>query len=296
VTETSYRAVRRPLGHRAIEPMPGEDELRAYYAEKYFSNPDSACYAVEYPEDELTHRRLRAAVAMLAIHRHAGTGRSLLDVGCGEGFLLRAAVTAGFTVTGIDLTDTGLRRWHPELADRLRIGDAFSLLDAAVERGERFGVAVLQNVLEHVTDPAELLRRLHRLVDADGLLLVQVPNDFSALQLRALELGLVSREFWVAPPAHLHYFNTDTGPAFAAAHGFEVVDLFADFPIDWFLFHPGSNYVGVDQAIGRAAHTARRELDRLLAGRGIGPYLDFCRALAACGGGRNVAMVLRPAA
>ena len=298
MTDPVHRAVRQPLGHVSIEPSPSPEALAAYYAERYYQSPSSASYAVEYDDREIAHKRLRARLwlSVIADLTDGGQGAGFLEVGCGEGFLLAAAAAAGWSVTGLDFTDSGLRRWHPELADRVAVGDAYSLLGRAVAEARRFRVVALQNVLEHVVDPGRLLRDVAGVVEPGGVVVVQVPNDFSRLQARALELGHIGREFWVAPPDHLTYFNTETGPAFAAANGYDLLDMFADFPIDWFLFHPGSAYVDRDPAAGKAAHAARIDLDLLLAERGIEPYRAFYRALARCGGGRNIAMVLRPRA
>ena len=295
MSDPAWRAVRQPLGHYAIEPSPSPETLAAYYAERYYQAPASASYAVDYDERELAHKRLRARLWLSVVGEMVGPaeGGGFLEVGCGEGFLLAAAAAEGWSVRGLDFADSGLRRWHPELVERVEVGDAYALLARAIAGGRRHRVVALQNVLEHVVDPGRLLRDVAGVVDPDGVVVVQVPNDFSRLQRRALELGHVGREFWVAPPDHLSYFDTESGPAFAAANGFDLLDMFADFPIDWFLFHPGSAYVDRDPAAGRAAHAARLELDLLLAERGIEPYRDFYRALARCGGGRNIAMVLR---
>jgi hypothetical protein len=76
--------------------------------------------------------------------------------------------------------------------------------------------------------------------------------------------------------------------------GFEVVDGLASFPIDWFLHHPGSNYVA-DPTAGKPAHRARMVLDQLLARNGLPAFLNFGRALFACGAGRSITVIARAA-
>jgi len=102
----------------------------------------------------------------------------------------------------------------------------------------------------------------------------------------------VDHDYWFLPPQHLHYFNIDTIGPFMESVGFEVVDMFGDFPIELFLFHPGSNYA-VNRENGPAAHRARVALDLLLAERGIENYYRFCQAMSACGIGRNVCVLVR---
>ena len=217
-------------------------------------------------------------------------GLTLLDIGCGEGWLLAAALAEGYDVQGLDFSDDGMRRFHPELAARAQFGDAFEGLDALIEADQGVDVCTLEHVLEHVLDPEGLLARLPRLLKPGGVVAITVPNDFSRLQTRALASGAVDRAFWVAPPQHLNYFNTETLPPLMARLGFEVRCTFASFPIDWFLLHPGSNYIA-DPANGKAAHRARMDLDLMLAEAGMEAYLNLARALFACGAGRSITVI-----
>jgi hypothetical protein len=136
--------------------------------------------------------------------------------------------------------------------------------------------------------------QIRRLLKPGGVAVITVPNDFSRIQMKAEAQGLISRQFWVAPPQHLHYFNTDTLPPFMTAMGFVTLDAFADFPIEFFLYHPGSNYIE-DPSAGKPAHKARVALDLLLAENGIGPLHGLCQAMTKCGIGRNVTVIARPA-
>ena len=77
--------------------------------------------------------------------------------------------------------------------------------------------------------------------------------------------------------------------------GFDVRLAYASFPIDWFLMHPGSNYVA-DPAQGKPAHRARMAIDLVLAQAGMGAYLGLAKALFACGAGRSLTVIARPLA
>ena len=77
--------------------------------------------------------------------------------------------------------------------------------------------------------------------------------------------------------------------------GFAVKLGFASFPIDWFLMHPGSNYVA-DPGAGKAAHRARMAIDLVLASQGMDAYLSLARALFACGAGRSLTVIAEPVA
>ncbi|MBA4096902.1 MAG: hypothetical protein C0484_09070 [Rhodospirillum sp.] len=294
--QTEYRLVLQPEGFQSVDPLPNPQALAEFYSKLYYQAPQSASYQASYSPDELEQRYLRGRVTLNAIAQVAPgspADRDFLEVGCGEGFQLKVAKDAGYRIKGIDFSDFGLRRFHPGLADSIEAGDAFAILDRVVSANERYDICCLQNVLEHVIDPRALMGQIRRLLKPDGVAVITVPNDFSRIQMKAEAQGLISRQYWVAPPQHLHYFNTSTLPPFMAAMGFATLDAFADFPIEFFLYHPGSNYIENSSA-GKQAHKARVELDLLLAENGIAPLLGLCQAMTKCGIGRNVTVIARP--
>jgi len=274
-------------GWRRVTPTPSADELKAFYAAEYYQSSHGT-YAQVYSETEISHRNLLAKLMLAAIAEARGerTGGKLLEIGCGEGWFLSAADAAGYGVQGLDFSHAGLAKFHPQFLDRARFGDAFEILDGLIEAGAQAEVCVM----EHVVDPQALLQRLPRLLSPGGVLAITVPNDFSAIQLAARALGAIDRDFWLAPPQHLNYFNAHNLAPFLARMGFEVKLGFASFPIDWFLMHPGSNYVA-DQSAGKPAHRARMAIDLILAEQGMDAYLGLAKALYACGAGRSLTVI-----
>ena len=75
-------------------------------------------------------------------------------------------------------------------------------------------------------------------------------------------------------------------------NNFEVVDMFSSFPVDFFLFHEGSNYIA-DPDKGKAAHFARIELDLKMAEEGSDKLLNMYRAMVQCGVGRDFTAVIK---
>jgi len=294
--DTPYDKIVSLTGYVSADPLPSAEELSHFYADVYFQQQASSTYQAEYSDDELTQKRLRSALTIHSVNECRGTPIAMgcfVDVGCGEGFTLAEARKAGFEIVGLDFSSYGVDKFHPDLAKYTRQGDAIDLVDAMIASGERAAVCVLQNVLEHVRYPTQVMDKLRKLIQPDGLVVITVPNDYSRTQQRLQELGLSDHEYWFVPPQHLHYFNSDNLQKFVRSMSFEIVDMFGDFPIEMFLFHPASNYV-LDRQRGKDAHRARVLLDLLLAERGLTPYLQFCRALTACGMGRNITFVLKP--
>jgi len=290
------RLRRHPLGFLEAVDRPTPEELGAYYAETYYQAGQGS-FRRSYSDEELHVIRLRVrqrAARAITLLGHDRPGR-LLDVGCGEGFVLAEFARIGWEVAGMDFSTAGVEAMNPEMADRVTQGDVFHLLGAAGASGRTYDLIWLGNVLEHVLDPVALLRALRRLVGPGGILVATVPNDGSAYQEALFEAGAVDRRFWIAIPDHMSYFTADTLRGAAGATGWDTLDILGDFPIDLYLAHPGSNYV-VDPARGGDAHAARLRLEAVIGSVGIEAANRFYSALAGIGLGRNITAFLRPAA
>jgi len=95
----------------------------------------------------------------------------VLDLGCAHGRVGERLRRHGHHVTGVEIdhNDTASRR-----LDRFVVAD----LEDGVpdELGKGYDVVLAADVLEHVRDPAALLRQLRSVIARDGMLLVSVPN------------------------------------------------------------------------------------------------------------------------
>ena len=192
---------------------------------------------------------------------------------------------------GADFSTFGVQSFHPELLPYLSAGDVFDFLEHTKSERGQFDVCSAINILEHVIDPVRFMALLRTIMADSGIALITVPNDYSPLQLQLLEQGKIDREFWFAPPQHLHYFNTRTLVDFCRSQGFKVLDMVADFPVDLFLLNPAANYI-MNPAVGKDAHNARMAADLLIIENGYEKYLAYYRAMAAVGLGRDLTVVV----
>jgi len=289
------RLVRHELGFLQVADIPSAEALQAYYAERYFQTAQGG-YEISYSKDELRYFDVlieRKAHAIAEI-RGAAPG-TMLDVGCGEGFALAWFARHGWTVEGLDHSRAGLSAMNPEMLPFAHFGDVFGLLEERIRDARSYDLVWMTNVLEHVVDPVGMLNALGALVAPGGILVITVPNDGSRFQEMLLESGHIPERFWIAPPDHLAYFDQTSLRAVAAATGWDCREISADFPIDFFLMHDGSNYVR-DPAKGKAAHRARIAMELLLAEQPVAKVNDYHRAMAAVGLGRTLTAVLTRAA
>ncbi len=280
------RLTQHPLGFWTLAEKPSPEELKDYYAHKYYQQ---ACgsYELQYGDDERAYFRAKLAQRHAVLQRVSPEGCSMLDVGCGEGFALAYFRDQGWSVKGFDFSAAGVESQNPDCRDALVVGDVFALLAAEIEAGQKYDAVWLQNVLEHVIDPVGLLTSLKSLLSPDGVAVITVPNDYSSVQQEALSLGHIDREFWVALPDHLSYFDHVSLSAAAKGTGWDCIELLGDFPIDWFLFHEGSNYAR-DKALGKAAHRARVQIESLINRQSISDVVSYWAAAGRLGIGRDI--------
>lgn len=96
----------------------------------------------------------------------------VLDVGCGDGVTLeRAVALAAESRVGLDLSLVSLQRLKARRAGLAVKGDGGKL----PFRDSIFDAVLLNQVLEHVAEPAALLEEAERVAAAEGTVLITVP-------------------------------------------------------------------------------------------------------------------------
>jgi SAM-dependent methyltransferase len=140
----------------------------------------------------------------------------LLDVGCGYGFFPAMMARRGWQAEGIEISPVGR-----EYA-RCRLGIAVSaepLPRPDLPVGS-FDVISLFYVIEHLPDPVETLREVHRLLRSGGLLLLRWPHTTPIVRL--LKPWAAALKLYQAP-SHLFDFSPRTMESLLQQTGFRTV-------------------------------------------------------------------------
>ena len=98
-------------------------------------------------------------------------GKAVLDVGCGGGILSDAMARSGATVTGIDLATKSLKVAQLHALETQTPNVTYrevSAEDLAVEAPAQFDVVTCMEMLEHVPDPASIVKACATLVKPGG--------------------------------------------------------------------------------------------------------------------------------
>ena len=97
-------------------------------------------------------------------------GKRVLDVGCGGGLLSEGMAERGASVTGIDLGDKALAVARLHLLESGRQVDYRQIAaeELAIEQPGTFDVVTCMEMLEHVPDPASIVKACATLVKPGG--------------------------------------------------------------------------------------------------------------------------------
>ena len=105
-------------------------------------------------------------------------GKTVIDVGCGGGLLAEAMAACGARVTGIDLAESSLTVARLHLLESGRQVDYryISAEDLAAEIPGQADVVTCMELLEHVPDPASVIRACAALLKPGGRLFLSTLN------------------------------------------------------------------------------------------------------------------------
>lgn len=285
--------VKNKYGYYELKTRVAEEELGSFYRNCYYQN-EMATYRKKYTKEELENKYTRLERMLHVAEKRIpskGRKKTLLDIGCGEGFALNYFMSKGFDVTGIEYDVHGCEYHNPDAAKKVIRGDACSVLKNTFEKGSFCGIILADNVLEHVLEPERLIEEITAVSGPDVSLIITVPNDFSRTQLRLWEKGCIESPFWVTsscPPEHLSYFSRDSLERLLAAYGWKMEFIMGSFPIDFNLFNKDTDYVSCKEKGQRCYQTAM-EIERLISKTKEGEILiDIYAGLGEAGLGRNL--------
>jgi SAM-dependent methyltransferase len=155
-------------------------------------------------------RSLHRALVELTVARPLG---DLLDIGCGQGRILKLLASRAHRAVGVDISSDARRLARAELLlagtpnTTLRQGDMVSL---PFEDNE-FDTIILDDVFRDAKDPAAALLEAKRLLSAGGrVLLLASVNEEDVSELRTqFSDWAAAADFWLASQRSVHNNNPD---------------------------------------------------------------------------------------
>jgi len=187
-------------------PKCGLVQLSNYLGDDFYADYEMGCsFSPAYVHylDDLSHS-FKEAFDL--------SGKTLLEVGCGDGAFLDALARGGLEVSGIEpstpFRNAAIGRGH-------RVQD-LHMGPTQLPDGAPFEALVTRQVLEHVFDIDGFLRGINNCLVPGGALLVEVPNLTQAMD---------QSRFYDFFPDHVNYFDAITLASALRAYGFEIISV-----------------------------------------------------------------------
>lgn len=103
------------------------------------------------------------------------SGKKLLDIGTGKGYLLDVASKMGFDCRGLELSSYAAEKAAERHAGRIFTGT----IEKAKYDGASFDVVTQTDLIEHIGDPKSLMAEISRVLKPGGLVFIITPNTDS---------------------------------------------------------------------------------------------------------------------
>lgn len=203
-------------GTADTDPIPKERQIKAYYHRKFQRGNYLLLrhYASEY-------RSIYQQFADVILNRLSEENTTLrrkkiLDVGCFTGEFLELMRERGASVYGTELQKEAVKIAESKFPDRIIQADIGTKHFPRL----RFDIVTYLGLIEHVTDPHQLLESTVKLIKPGGLLVIQTPDCGSWL---AQILG----KWWppLVPIEHIHVFSALGIKLLLASHGFTDIRI-----------------------------------------------------------------------
>lgn len=205
-----YRCLKCDVGF--IWPQPSNELLQQYYGPTYWStymNDTRTLYERKDVCDTIFKRQAQYFDRLL----HGRKDARILDVGAGDGTMLRLLKDMGYTqAQGFDLDAENCKRAHDRLGVDVRQVDFLSYQEGG------WDAITLWAVIEHLKSPRPFVEHAYKLLKPGGYLVMMTGDNASSC---AWVQGCF--DMWLYPPEHLFFYGKRSLRQLYQAGGFREI-------------------------------------------------------------------------
>jgi SAM-dependent methyltransferase len=175
----------------------------------------SGHYLRDNPSWDREDGEWKAAQVLRMLRKHKLAPPDLVEIGCGAGDVLAqlSVQLPNVECYGFDIAPDAKQFWEKHKGKNI----SFVVGDFTEINKRRFTVALILDVIEHVSDTFEFLQQLREQAD---YYIFHIPLDLSALSVLREKPLLHVR----AKVGHIHYFTRGLALALLQECGYEVLD------------------------------------------------------------------------
>lgn len=188
-----------------------------HQTDKKFNSIRFAKDFVVFPSDE---------VRLIKVLNLIGAKKKVLDVGCGDGFMMEKIQAQENQVEGVEVSTPAIKKARQK---GLKIYDvSLSYRDWAKTIHKKFDIVWAGEIIEHIFDTDLFLENIKQVLVKKGELIISTPNVASLGRRLLLLFGgnpvleTTARKY---DAGHIRYFTFDTLRKLTEEHGFKVVSM-----------------------------------------------------------------------
>ncbi len=178
-------------------------DLVSYEQEYYEGNDEKLGYGNYLKQSEWrlekSKRQLRQIQGLLKfLFENFKSKPKVLDVGSGYGFFRKALDDEGLEHDGIEISSFAIDTCKKEFGFNTYQGDLSSFCSSTKNK---YDIVVMWDLIEHVTDPINILKEVRSLLYENGICCIRTPN------LLSLEREIFRNHYHSFKLEHLYYFS-----------------------------------------------------------------------------------------
>lgn len=205
----------RNCGLQYVSPRLNNKALSLLYDKEYHTATVSGLYNVNKDVSKQEY-----VTFTKYIKKFLGNSGCILDVGCGVGNLLQELKMS----TDIKCAGVEVSKQAATIAKENNLEVFNGPLQGADFVSEKFEAVALLYVLEHVNEPLDILKEIHRVLKPGGYLFLAVPNyRYLHLAYESIFSKLITGSLTLHPEEHLQNFTPVTLKKIVEKAGFKLV-------------------------------------------------------------------------
>jgi len=191
---TIVRCYNKSCGFIFTEKQLSDHELTKYYTELYYPEPGKNTSIPKPNSDSIKfNQHFRYLDKKIGLQ-----GKSVLDFGCGEGNFLKVAWNSGVrNLWGVELSERGRK---------LAAANGFSVVKSIDQIAPKsMDVVYMNDVIEHLRNPVEELKKIYALLSPGGALFVVTMN------IKGLKARLFGKNWGlITDPTHFYFYDRNS--------------------------------------------------------------------------------------
>jgi 2-polyprenyl-3-methyl-5-hydroxy-6-metoxy-1,4-benzoquinol methylase len=204
-------------GFMFMNPRFSDAYIKDIYNENYYTGKAEYSYYDERDAERYSQYVWKKRIKK--IRQYVSEG-NFLDIGCAFGGFLKTA-SEFFTPYGIEFSEYSAKQAKTVFGKSIHLGT----LEKHSFRNNFFSVITMIELIEHLSDPQSAVSECYKLLENDGLLVIQTAN------MNGLQAKILKENYGYFLPGHISYFTKENLTGLLIKAGFKKIKVF--YPVEF---------------------------------------------------------------